>query len=141
MEFAEADLLDEKSMFKAIKGADFLVHTASPFPLNMPKDEDDLIKPAVEGTLTALRAARKNKVKRVVITSSIAAMYATHDKRKTHFNTDDWSDPTAANAYEKSKSLAEMAAWKYQEGLSDEEKFELVTINPGFVIGPNLVKC
>ena len=61
-------------MEKAIEGCTFVVHTASPFPEAIPKDENVLIKPAVEGTLTVMRAALKNKVKRVVITSSVAAI-------------------------------------------------------------------
>ena len=100
-------------MFKAIEGADYLVHTASPFPLIMPKDENELIKPAVKGTMSALQAAHKNKVKRVVITSSLAAIWANSDKKKTHFTSEDWSEVPACTAYEKSKTLAEKAGWDY----------------------------
>jgi len=73
LELVEADLLDEKSLFRAIEGAQYVVHTASPFPITKPKHEDDLIKPAVNGTMAVMRAAKEYKVKRVVITSSIAA--------------------------------------------------------------------
>ncbi len=75
LELFEADLLKAESLDAAIQGCDFVVHTASPFPLVPPKDENDLIKPAVEGTLAVVKAAHKYKVKRVVITSSCAAIY------------------------------------------------------------------
>jgi dihydroflavonol-4-reductase len=72
----EADLLKPETLDEAIKGCDFLVHTASPFPLKVPDDENVLVKPAVEGTMAAVRAAHKHRLKRVVITSSIVAIYA-----------------------------------------------------------------
>ena len=70
VELAQADLLDAESLDKAIAGVDYVVHTASPLPIQVPEDEQVVIKPAVEGTLAVLRAAHKHKVKRVVITSS-----------------------------------------------------------------------
>ena len=128
-------------MFKAIEGATYVVHTASPFPIVRPKDEMELIKPAVEGTMAAMRAAHHNKVKRVVITSSVAAIYKNIDKKKTHFTTDDWTDINIAAPYEKSKTMAEKAGWDFIASLPKEEQFEFVTINPGFIIGPNLNEC
>jgi dihydroflavonol-4-reductase len=113
LELAEADLLNEESLFKAIEGSTYVVHTASPFPIANPKNEDVLIKPAVEGTLAVMRAALKNKVKRVVITSSVAAIYVASDKTKTDFSTADWTDLTRATPYEKSKTMAEKAAWEF----------------------------
>lgn len=74
LELVEADLLDEASMMKASEGCTFLIHTASPFPLIAPKTEDELIKPAVQGALGALKGAVKNGVKRVVMTSSTGAV-------------------------------------------------------------------
>ena len=74
LELVEADLLKPETLDAAIAGQDFVVHTASPFVLNSPKDESDLIRPAVEGTLAVMRAAHKYKVKRVVITSSVVAI-------------------------------------------------------------------
>jgi nucleoside-diphosphate-sugar epimerase len=70
VELAQADLLDAESLDKAIAGVDYVVHTASPLPIQVPEDEQVVIKPAVEGTLAVLRAAHKHKVKRVVVTSS-----------------------------------------------------------------------
>jgi nucleoside-diphosphate-sugar epimerase len=140
LELAEADLLKPETLDAAIQGAHFVVHTASPFPLTTPKDENILIKPAVEGTLAVMRAAHKHKVKRVVITSSVASVYAQKpENRKAVYNESDWSDLEACVAYEKSKTLAEKAAWDYLEKLPQEEKFELVTINPSLILGPSLI--
>lgn len=74
LELVEADLTDEASLIKAAEGCTYIVHTASPFPLNAPKDEQELIKPAVGGTKAVMRAASVHKVKRVVVTSSVAAV-------------------------------------------------------------------
>ena len=83
------------------------MHTASPFPFVDPKHEDDLIKPAVEGTLAAMRGALKHGVTRVVITSSVVSIFKSKDPKKTHFSVEDWTDLTIASAYEKSKTMAE----------------------------------
>ena len=74
LELVEADLLKPETIDEAIKGCDYVIHTASPFPIEEPKDENVLIRPAVEGTLAAVKAAHKYKVKRIVITSSVAAI-------------------------------------------------------------------
>jgi dihydroflavonol-4-reductase len=74
LEIVEADLLKPETIDEAIKGCDYVVHTASPFPAEPPKDENIIIKPAVEGTLAAMKAAHKYKVKRFVLTSSVAAI-------------------------------------------------------------------
>ena len=70
----------------------YIIHTASPFIINS-RNEDDLIKPAVNCTLSIMRAAKANKVKRVVITSSVAAIYNSTDRKKLNFTAEDWSDP------------------------------------------------
>ena len=138
LELVEADLCDEKSMIQAMEGSTYIVHTASPFPIVAPKDENELIKPAVEGTLAVMKAARINKVKRVVITSSVAAIYKTGVEGQSEFSEKDWTDCKVAQPYEKSKTLAELAAWDFIKNLPEDEKFEVATINPGLVIGPNL---
>ena len=74
LELVEADLLKPETIDEAIKGCDYVIHTASPFPIEEPKDENVLIRPAVEGTLAAVKAAHKYKVKRIIITSSVAAI-------------------------------------------------------------------
>ena len=95
----------------------------------------ELITPAVEGTLAAMRGCHKHGVKRIVITSSAAAVYKGSDAKKTTFNRDDWTDVKAkgVTAYEKSKTLAEKAAWDFVANLPEDQKFEVVTINPGLV--------
>ena len=79
LELVEADLLDENSLLAAASGCEYIVHTASPFPIAEPKDEMELIAPAVNGTLAMMKAAHQNKVKRIVITSSVAAIYKNKD--------------------------------------------------------------
>ena len=117
-----------------------MVHTASPFPLGVPKSEDSVVKPAVEGTLAVMKAAHKHKVKRVVITSSCAAVFVKSPANfKPAMNENDWSEPEICKPYEKSKTLAEKAAWDYLEALPENEKFELVVINPALILGPSLV--
>jgi len=114
----EADLNDAESLFAAIKGAHYVVHTASPFPLKPPKHENDLINPAVNGTKAVMQACHANKVKRVVITSSVAAiMYMTPTEVPVdnHYTEKCWSNPEGNHiaAYAKSKTLAEQAAWSF----------------------------
>ena len=113
----EADLLDETSLADAVKGCQYVVHTASPFVLKEPKDENELIKPAVMGTLSIMKAAAEYGVKRVVITSSTATIYRTKNKSQTHFTADDFTDEKNEIAYIKSKTLAEKAAWSFKAGL------------------------
>ena len=121
LELVEADLTNEQSLQKAIEGATYVVHTASPFPLANPKNDDEVIKPAVEGTLSVMRACKQHKVKRVVITSSMLTMI----------------DDKNPNVYAKSKILADKASYDFVEALPADEKMELVTIHPGLILGPN----
>ena len=130
LSFVALDLEADAGWAQAMQGVTALVHTASPFPIAQPKDEAVLIRPAVEGTLRALRAAKAAGVGRVVLTSSTAAVT---DSGKTGVQDEtDWCDANAADtsAYSKSKTLAERAAWDFcaAEGLA------LTTINPGFVM-------
>lgn len=132
---APADLMDDGGWVDAVRGADYVVHVASPIPAAPPKDPDDLILPAREGTLRVLRAARDEGVQRVVLTSSLAAVLYGVDRDKV-FTEADWSNPDdrRIGAYERSKTLAERAAWQFieQEGGS----LELAVVNPGLVLGP-----
>lgn len=111
LELVEADLLNEESLFKAIEGATYVAHTASPFPGGLVWNSDTVVRPAVNGTISVLKAAQQNKVKRVVITSSVAAMMGTLIKER--YTRDDWSDPNHQDPYCKSKTLAERAAWEF----------------------------
>jgi len=117
---------------------DYVVHIASPYPLKNPKDEQELIKPAVEGTRNVMNAAIKNNVKKVVVTSSVCAMFEGHEKNTKKFSEQDWAEiehPKAPiNAYEKSKILAEKEAWAIYE--QNNDKIALTVINPSFVVGP-----
>mmetsp|Transcript_15607 Transcript_15607/g.26369 ORF Transcript_15607/g.26369 Transcript_15607/m.26369 type:complete len:158 (+) Transcript_15607:207-680(+) len=128
-------------MISACEGASYIVHTASPFPLEQPSDENEIIKPAVEGTLAAMEAGRVNKIKRIVITSSTMAIDGGIGHNRVYLTTEDWTDLKEAQAYPKSKTLAEKAAWEFQAKLPESEKFEVVTINPGFILGKSLVNC
>ena len=134
----ETDLLDDKGWDEAIHGCEYVLHVASPFVLT-PQSEDFFIKPAVEGSLRVLNLANKHKIKKVVLTSSFAAMGDTLEE-KDSFDETDWSDPNKKNirAYGKSKTLAEKAAWDYMS--SHTPSFSLTVINPVAVIGPSLSK-
>jgi len=133
LSFVEADLLSDAGWNEALLGCDYVMHIASPFFVAEPKDENVLITPAVEGTKRVLSAAKRAGVKRVVLTSSIVAV--TSGRPSGRYGTDTWSDLNAnIGAYAKSKTLAEMAAWEFVK----DESMELVTINPGFVLGPPL---
>jgi len=140
--FVELDLESDSGWDSAISGVDVLLHTASPFPIASPKDENEIIRPAVNGTLRALKAAHKAGVRRVVLTSSVAAVSGTDlPAGMTEFDETVWSDPThpvGRVAYTKSKTLAEKAAWDYIS--SDAPELELTTINPVLVIGAPLDK-
>jgi dihydroflavonol-4-reductase len=135
----EADLAKDAGWADAIKGCTYVLHVASPLPLGVPKNEDEVIVPAREGTLRVLRAAKAAGVKRVVMTSSMSAIAAGHTGRDASkpFTEADWSvvDGPGLQAYEKSKTLAEKDAWDFVE---KEGGLELSVINPGFVLGPVL---
>jgi dihydroflavonol-4-reductase len=135
LSFVELDLGRDERWTEAMEGADALIHTASPFPLSQPKDEAEVIRPAVDGTLRALKAAREAGVTRVVLTSSVVAIEA-KDKQGA-FTEEDWSEThhPKANAYYKSKTMAERAAWDFVE---KHPEMQLTTINPALVLGAPL---
>jgi dihydroflavonol-4-reductase len=132
-----ADLTSDDGWDAAVAGCRYVLHVASPLPRTPPKHVDDLVVPAREGTLRVLRAAQAAGVQRVVMTSSIAAVIYGQDRNRT-FSEADWSnvDDRRIGAYEISKTLAERAAWKYVESIESDHPIELVTINPGLVLGP-----
>ena len=139
-ELAVADLMSDDGWAEAVRGCRYVWHVASPVPNAPPKHEDDLIVPAREGTLRVLRAASEAGVERVVLTSSLSAVAAGHARDTTRvFTEDDWSLLDGeVDAYEKSKTLAERAAWDFVGSLRSHESLELTTINPGLVLGPVL---
>jgi len=139
LEFCELNLLENEGWEKAMEDCDYVLHVASPFIINNPKDENDIIKPAVEGTLRALKAAKKAGVKRMVLTSSMVAMMG-DAKGTIEVNSKSWTNVNAKgiSAYVKSKTLAEKSAWEFIKKQDDEQLLELVTIHPGPVYGPTL---
>jgi dihydroflavonol-4-reductase len=138
LSFIAADLMSDAGWPAAVSGCEYVLHIASPFPSTLPKHEDELIVPAREGALRALRAARDSGVKRVVLTSSFAAIGYGHPQQGATFTERDWTDPNGADAmpYTKSKTLAERAAWDFvaREGAG----LELAVVNPVGVFGPVL---
>jgi nucleoside-diphosphate-sugar epimerase len=138
LSFAAADLLSDAGWPQAVAQCDFVLHVASPFPAGAPDHEDDLILPAREGALRVLRAARDAGVKRVVLTSSFAAIGYGSKPTDVPYSEENWSDLSGGNvsAYVKSKTLAERAAWDFiaREGGA----LELAAINPVAVFGPVL---
>ena len=134
LSFVALDLNSDDGWVEAMEGASALIHTASPFPIEQPKNADDLIRPAVDGTLRAMASARAAGVMRVVLTSSTVALADPLHRGMMDETT--WCDPDAAgtSAYAKSKTLAETAAWDF----ATQQGMQLTTINPGFVMGPPL---
>lgn len=139
LEFALADLLRDDGWQEAVHGCDFVIHTASPYPAQNPKDENELIIPAREGTLRVLRSAQKEGVKRVVMLSTIGAIYDGHEGENRTFDETDWSDlGKTRSIYHKSKTLAERVAWDFIHSDENQSKMEMVAINPSNVFGPVL---
>ena len=139
LEFCELNLLKDDGWDEATKGCEFVMHVASPFIILEPKDENLYIRPAVDGTMRALKAAKKAGVKRVVLTSSMVSMLENADK-SINVNAESWTNVNAKNvsAYAKSKTLAERAAWDFIKNQQDSDPMQLVVINPGPVYGPTL---
>jgi len=146
IEFVEADLLNDESMDRAIEGATYVIHVASPITgdFNSTDKKETIIKPAVAGTESAMKACLKHGVKRIVVTSSIVANSYGHGDR-LNFSVADWSNTDEGLAgvtdYARSKTFAEKAAWDFVKNLPEDKKFECVTILPGLVCGPQLIKC
>ncbi|WP_336986692.1 NAD-dependent epimerase/dehydratase family protein [Altererythrobacter aquiaggeris] len=132
----KADLMSDDGWAEAVAGCSHVAHVASPLSAQTPKDENDMIVPAREGTLRALRFARAAGVKRFVQTSSIAAVAYGHDAKEITVTEADWTDVNGADttAYAKSKTIAERAArdWVAAEG----GDLEFVSVNPVMVLGP-----
>jgi len=138
LDFLQADLNDDRGWDGAAAGCEYVLHVASPFPRSAPKDENELIAPARDGTLRVLRASRDAGVKRVVVTSSFAAIGYGHADRDKVFTEDDWTNPAGADVqpYMKSKTLAERAAWEFLE--REGGGLEMAVINPVGIFGPVL---
>ena len=139
LEFCELDLLSDDGWDDAMKGCEFVMHVASPFINIEPKDENEYIRPAVDGTMRALNAAKSAGIKRVVLTSSMVSMLENADK-SIKVDSESWTNVKAKNvsAYAKSKTLAEWAAWDFINAQTDATPMELSVVNPGPVFGPTL---
>jgi nucleoside-diphosphate-sugar epimerase len=136
IEFAAVDLTSDDGWAEAMDGCTFVLHVASPFPVEQPKDENELIVPARDGALRALRFARDAGVKRVVLTSSFAAVGYSPRAISGDYTETDWTDPAqpGITPYVKSKTIAERAAWDFvaREG----NGLELAVVNPVGIFGP-----
>jgi dihydroflavonol-4-reductase len=133
-----AELMSDEGWPEAVADCDYVLHVASPFPAKQPKDPDELIVPAREGALRVLRASLDAGVKRVVLTSSVAAIRLSEGAATRELNEGDWTDPDAdgLTPYIRSKTIAEQAAWALVKERGQEERLSVV--NPGAIIGPVL---
>src|SRR3954469_9681684 len=134
----QADLTSDDHWDNVIEGCDYVLHVASPFPEKQPKDPDELIVPAREGTLRVLGKAFDHGVKRVVVTSSVAAVRLAKGADKQVLDEEDWTDPDeeGLTPYVRSKTIAEQAAWDLAKERGAEDR--LAVVNPGAIIGPVL---
>ena len=137
LEFCELDLMRDDGWDAAVKGCDYVLHVASPVYEKNMQDENSFIQPAKEGLLRALKPAVKYKIKRFVMTSSIAAITQGHEDKE--IDESFWSviDENTL-PYIKSKTYAEKAMWDYMNQIEKTKKIEVCTINPSFVFGPSL---
>jgi dihydroflavonol-4-reductase len=133
-----ADLTRDEGWADAVRGCDFVLHVASPFPPKQPKDPDELIVPAREGTLRVLRAGLDAGVKRVVVTSSVAAVRLADGSEPRPLDERDWTDPDSPGLtpYLRSKTIAERAAWDLVRERGEQDR--LAVVNPGAILGPVL---
>lgn len=140
LSFAVADLTKDDGWQQAMEGVSYVLHMASPFPGQQPEDENELILPARDGTLRVLKTARKADVKRVVITSSFAAVGYSPKSANEPYTEEDWTNPDqpGLSAYIKSKTIAERAAWDFMK--KDPGNLELSVMNPTGIFGPALGK-
>ncbi len=138
LSFFQADLEADAGWPEAVSGCEYVLHLASPFPATLPKLEDELVRPAREGALRVLRASRDAGVRRVVLTSSFAAIGYGHPPQEAPFDETDWTDPNGDDVqpYVKSKTLAERAAWDFIA--NEAGRLELSVVNPVGVFGPVL---
>lgn len=135
--FIEADLLNDKHWSEAVAGCTYVLHVASPIHLSLPKNEDEMVRPAVEGTVRVLTAARNAGVKRVIMTSNFGAVGYSHTDTSKIITETSWTDPNqkGLSAYNKSKVLAEIAAWEFIK--KEGRGLELSVINPVGIFGPS----
>lgn len=135
LEFIKADLTSDRNWMGAATGATYVIHVASPTPATRPDDGDEMVKMAVDGTLRVMKAAKAAGVKRVVLTSASGAIISGHKSHPEIFTEEDWTDLSGdIDAYQRSKTMAEHAAWEFAK----KENMELSAVNPAAVMGPVL---
>ncbi|WP_026885561.1 SDR family oxidoreductase [Clostridium beijerinckii] len=135
LEFIQTDLTSDINWMKAATDATYVIHVASPTPATRPDDDDEMVKMAVDGTLRVMKAAKAVGVKRVVLTSASGAVLAGHKSHPEIFTEEDWTDLSGnIDAYQRSKTMAELAAWEFAK----KENMELSAVNPVAVMGPVL---
>ena len=139
LELLPADLLQEGSFDQAVAGCDLVCHVAASVKLASADPQREIVDPAVKGTANVLEAVRRaGTVKRVVITSSIAAIFDHTNPRDKVYSEADWNQGSTLKSepYNLAKTLAERAAWDLHASLPEVERFELVVLNPVVVLGP-----
>jgi dihydroflavonol-4-reductase len=135
LSFIEADLTSDENWEKAVENCEYVLHVASPTPIIQFTHEDEMINPARDGVLRVLKASKKAGVKRVVLTSAFGAIGMGHKDRQTPYTESDWTNLRAnIHPYQKSKTIAEQAAWNFIK--EQGGRLELATVNPVGVMGP-----
>jgi nucleoside-diphosphate-sugar epimerase len=140
IELVEADLTKDAGWADAVRDCRYILHVASPFPSSEPKDPEELIKPARDGSIRVLKAAAAGGVERIVQTSSIVAILRSSRPDAEARTEEDWTDLSDSNisSYARSKTLAERASWEAYAQLGEKSEMGFCTINPGLVLGPAL---
>ncbi len=143
LEFVKLDLLNNNGWDDAMKGCKYVLHVAAPFSVREPDDENEYIEPTLGGTMRALKSAKKEKVKRFVLTSSaVTMMGVVYDSTESNgsVDTEDWTDPGSKNinTYIKAKTLSERAAWDFISSQSDDSFMEIAVMCAGGIYGPSL---
>ena len=135
LEFIQTDLTSDINWMKAATDATYVIHVASPTPATRPDDGNEMVKMAVDGTLRVMKAAKAAGAKRVVLTSASGAVLSGHKSHPEIFTEEDWTDLSGnIDAYQRSKTMAELAAWEFAK----KENMELSAVNPVAVMGPVL---
>lgn len=139
LEFARADLSKDDGWREAVHGCDSVIHTAAPYPIENPRDPNELILPIRDGTRRVLHAAEAEGIHRVVLLSNIGSVFDGHQGENRVFDESDWTDVIKCqNTYHIAKTLSERAAWDYIQSPENHSHMEMVAINPSGVFGPVL---
>ena len=141
VEMMQVDICNAANVDIAVQGCEYVVHSATPVPLNVAvmtqRDQDEFVKSVLDSTTNLLKACTKHKVKRLVFTSSTTSVINKNFKKGHIISEKDWADETTIpNAYSRAKILQEKLVWKYWKEQLASSRFELVVINPGNMIGP-----